>query len=271
MTNLLRAHFARLWKSKLFWLCLLGAYILGVTLGDSAVMEYAGGYGSSDLWGEPLCGFGLLSGIVCAALFSLFFGAEYADGALRNKLIAGHSRTSVYLSVLVTSFLAALMIYAASLAASLFPGPLQGLWNLPAPDTAAAMRAVAGTALMIMAGCAICTAFCMLIRQRAVLAVALILFMVALFVVSLQVGDRYETVTASAMEMFIGPNGPEYIWHQGQEAGPVLTFLYDFLPVSQAFRYMSLEATPVLLAYAALLTAVTTAAGLFFFRRENIT
>lgn len=37
-------------------------------------------------------------GVVFAAFISLFLSAELADGAVRNKLIVGHSRASVYLA-----------------------------------------------------------------------------------------------------------------------------------------------------------------------------
>ena len=269
MTNLLRAHFARLVKSKLYWLCLVIAYILGTAFCNSALGSWNQGWGGASLWGEPLCGFGLVCGILSAALFSLFFGVEYAEGALRNKLIAGHSRTGVYLSALVVSVAAAMLLYLVSWANMLTR--LHGMRQIPFPEAGPLAMAMVGTVLMIVAVASICTLGCMLIRQRAVLAVALILIMVAIFAVSLQVEDRYVTVTASAMEMYMGPNGPEYIWHEGQQAGPMLQFLYDFLPVNQAYRYMALEATPVMLIYSALLTAVTTAAGLFCFRRKNIT
>ena len=271
MTNLLRAHFARLWKSKLYWLCLVASYIMGIAFCNSALGSWAiaENYSwGSELWGQPLCGFGLVCGILCAAFFSLFFGVEYGDKTVRNKVIAGHRRTEIYLSVLVVSVGAALLLYLASLVNMLLR--LDGMRQIPLPDAGQAAMALAGTALLIVAVCSICTMFCMLVHKRAVLAVVLILLMVVLFAVSLQVEDLYQTVTAEGMEMYVGPDGPEFIWHEAQGAGPTLTFLYNFLPVNQAYRYMELDATPVMLAYTTLLTAVTTAAGLFCFKRKNI-
>lgn len=39
---------------------------------------------------------GILSAIFC----SLFTGTEYSDGTIRNKIVVGHSRISIYLSLI---------------------------------------------------------------------------------------------------------------------------------------------------------------------------
>lgn len=88
MTNLIHAHFARLMRAPVFWLAAAVSAGAGLRL---EFIQYAG-----LVIFPPAC---------CAVVFSLFFGTEYADGTIRNKLAAGHSRTAVYMSVLAVSIL----------------------------------------------------------------------------------------------------------------------------------------------------------------------
>lgn len=62
-----------------------------------------------------------LLGLVYASFVSLFLSSEYSDGTLRNKLIAGHSRTAVLMSFFLISFAGCLIITFAWLIGSL-PG-----------------------------------------------------------------------------------------------------------------------------------------------------
>ena len=54
--------------------------------------------------------FVLMSGVVLSAFCSLFVGAEYSDGTIRNKIAVGHSRAAVYLANLVTCSAAGVLI-----------------------------------------------------------------------------------------------------------------------------------------------------------------
>ena len=46
--------------------------------------------------------------ISASAFCSLFIGTEYSDGTIRNKLVVGHTRGTIYLSNLIVSMAAAL-------------------------------------------------------------------------------------------------------------------------------------------------------------------
>lgn len=50
-------------------------------------------------------------GVVLAALVSLFVGDDFSDGVIRNKLIAGRTRSAVYLSNMITVWTASLGLY----------------------------------------------------------------------------------------------------------------------------------------------------------------
>lgn len=62
--------------------------------------------------------------LLAALVISLFIGKDFAERTIRNKLISGHSHASVYLSNLVTGFIAALLIYVAMLIGGLIGIPL---------------------------------------------------------------------------------------------------------------------------------------------------
>ena len=49
--------------------------------------------------------YAMLIGLVLSVFLPLFFGSEYSDGTIRNKLAAGHPRLSVYLANLITAVL----------------------------------------------------------------------------------------------------------------------------------------------------------------------
>ena len=229
MTSLIRSHLARLWKSPVFLLALAAMVPMGLGLSGSAAGDIQNGAGPA-AWGQPLCGPGVLMGVVLAAVFSLFFGAEHAGGAMRNKLIAGHGRVSVYLAALAASLLAALTLYLVCLLAG---APRLGwmLQNAPAPDAKTLALSLGGTALLLTAYCALCVTLCMLVQRRAALAVVLILLMAALLFASIQVQDAYETATAGGMQMMIDEAGQkQWVFHEPGQAGALVTFLYDALP-----------------------------------------
>ena len=118
-------------------------------------------------------GFAMVVGVVMAAFIPLFFGTEYSDGAIRNKLIVGHSRVCVYFANLIASLGAAVAFSAAYLLACIAVGiPLIGGLNLPAAATAAALG---GSLVMTAAYCAIFTFITMTCSKKSASAVACLL------------------------------------------------------------------------------------------------
>lgn len=281
MINLISAHLSRLRKSPIFYLCLIGMYCVGFGLVGSALADFEFSldgqflYARPELWGQPLCGPAILIGFGGAALFALFFGTEYADGTIRSKLITGHSRTAIYFATLITGVIASFLLYLAALAAILLPGFMHGLWRIPAPDPAALILSVAGTILIFVAHSAVFTMLSMLIHRRAVLAVVLILLIVLMFYCTMKITDAVGANRGGMTLEYMGQteNGEDifdYVYVEPVPNGPVLTFLTDFFPGYQAYRYMDLDATPRTLACSALLIVLTTGAGLILFKRKDI-
>lgn len=123
MRKLLNANFSRLWKSKIFLMLELITFLFGIiayflvriniiNIGEDWIVRNANFY---------FFMVSLYVGALTAIFSSLFFGTEYSDGTIRNKLIVGHSRKSVYFSnwilnatvtvlFLVTHYLTAILI-----------------------------------------------------------------------------------------------------------------------------------------------------------------
>lgn len=111
MSKLLHSNFSRLWKNKIFWICMGGMLIYAVVY-----MLNAGKTPISSATGQvyPLehyyFQFLLYVGFFFAVVSSMFLGTDYSDGTMRNKLIVGHTRTNVYLANLIVTFVAGLLI-----------------------------------------------------------------------------------------------------------------------------------------------------------------
>lgn len=122
MIGLMRANFARLFKSKALWVCMIFSPALEML---SLLLEISGNipFRRTQVPLEPNL-FGHEANIILLlAIFAgLFLGTEYSDGGLRNKLIVGHTRTAVCLSDLLTCITAGLMIFAVQFSVDLMLG-----------------------------------------------------------------------------------------------------------------------------------------------------
>lgn len=101
MWNLLCANFFRLRKSVLFWGLLGVMFALGTAFTLQHI-QYQLQRGTRFYLTIDLFSYALLLGFGMAVFIPLFFGAEHSDGAMRNKLTAGHLRVSIYLTHLIT-------------------------------------------------------------------------------------------------------------------------------------------------------------------------
>lgn len=185
MNNLLKVMGRRLLRDKVFYLAITVTLVLSlyVSLSNAPLMaEWA--KAGEDVSLEK-CFFNLapLLGLIFASFTSLFLGTEYSDGALRNKLIAGHGRISVFLADFIITMIGCLVINTAWVAGSLpglcfFDGFAFG-WKTFALWIAVSLCSAAAFA-------AIFTTLSMLISNKAVSAVvSLVLWFVLLFIGSI--------------------------------------------------------------------------------------
>ncbi len=275
MGKLLAANFARLKKDKIFWIC-MGVMLLyavvymlnGCRQATADLSDYS--YGLDQYYFH----FAASIGLFCALFSSMFFGTEYGDGTIRNKIIIGHARQSVYLANFLTAFTAALCMMLVWLIGALVAVPVLGFWKMSAPNVI--LYLLIGV-MLLAALCSICTFVSMLSVNKAMtVALSILLVLGLIAFASMVYGSLQEpemssgvSITANGMEMSdLGPN-PNYITGVKRE---IYEWLIDFLPTGQGLRMWQLEINrPVrMLVSSAFITLFTTLGGIFLFKRKNL-
>ena len=277
MTNLLSANFLRLWKNKTFWAS------MGVSLGMGLFMvvdswrsaQVSGGAWSSSVDAE-LFKYAAFIGILAAEFIPLFFGTEYSDGTIRNKLIAGRSRVTIYFINLLSGFVTCALCSAAYILGCIALGiPLLGWFTQP---PALLLTALAGCLFMTAAFCAIFTFVTMNCSRKSTAVVICLLGAFAAFIGAIVIHSMLEAPEfIQGYELSVGgqvvsapmePN-PNYLTGAKRE---LYQFIFDLLPSGQSVQYCSLQfGDPIrLMGLAATVTAVFTAAGAALFRRKDL-
>lgn len=285
MTELLSANFLRLRKTNLIWgslgvcvglgaLAALGEFRFQVGMGaDLSVPEVAQ---AKALLEGQFFEYAAFIGILAAEFISLFFGTEYSDGAIRNKIAVGRSRLSIYFANLITGFAASLGCMAGYMLSCLaVGGPLLGWFTKPAPPL---LCAIAGSVVMLAAFCAIFTFVTMNCSKKST---SVVICLLAVFTALIAAAVIYSMLDApefiSGYEMSV--NGqiveavpePNPMYLTGAKRA-VYQFLYDLLPTGQALQYTMLSFTdPVrLMGLGLAVTAVFTGAGAALFKRKDL-
>lgn len=288
MSELLSAGFYRLRRAKLLWIvCLLLALVsagyvawswqaaqryYSVLEGDlkelTGVMQAS--YMDSAFFSIPAVAV-LLSSAVCA----WELGAEYQNGAQRNKLTVGHKRRDVYLTALLLTVLVCDLLCLAAFLPGI-PVMLLTVGGFGMGWTRA-LLSMAGMTAASAALASLFTLLCLNIQNRAASAIVAIGLTLALMLGGSALSDRLaqtpgysihettvngELVQTTTSTRYI-PEGP---------VRDVLTFLADFNPGGQVLRHSTTRADRAgrFAAYDALFFALTSAAGLLIFRRKDL-
>ena len=268
MLKLLRADFFCLRRSRALWLCAAAAFIL-----SSAYMLRASADSMQTLEQNLLQVFPFLP-ILHAAFVSLFWGLEYQDGTLRNKLIVGHSRGQVYLSRLLASITGCFGILLAWALSILAGAARLGWFAAPAHVL---LRDAAVILLLTAALASILTMLCMLLTNRAVSAVTAILLMFGLLALASAFYNvlcepelvSAAVMTASGFEVGEPIPNPHYV---SGTLRTVYQFVVDTLPTGQAILLANqeLERLALSLSASAGLVLLCSAAGMLVFRRKDL-
>ena len=280
MRNLLSAGFARLWRSKAFYLSLGALFLLAVFIMlnfSRQAMADTSGY--SFYLEHHYFDTAVYSGIFIAAFIGIFISVDYSDGTLRNKLIIGHTRTAVYLSHLIICAAASVIFTVTWVVGGMVGIPVLGLWAIPADQLflVAVVSVLASISLS-----AIFLSVCILSANKAVTAVTCILLSLALIVIASFFGNNLAepemthgmTITMENGLQVMDPTpNPNYVT---EPLRTVYIAIINILPTGQQMLLANLKSGlnfavyPLQIAGSLLLTVLCTGAGLFLFRRKDL-
>lgn len=277
MSKLLSAGLFRLRVSKAFWLGLIFMFGMAVF---AVLNQYFSSieYGFETKLDNFVLGFANIIPILAAVFCSLFLGTEYSDGTMRNKLVIGHSRATVYLSSLIISIVAALLMCLACVLGVCAVGiPLLGGLQMALPQFLAML---AGSIMMVCAVCAILTAICMLIPNKTIIAIVSILGMIGLLLLAIDISTRLTEPEFYPPSMLITVDGvvqasDEAVLNPNFLTGTkraVYEYAYDILPTGQALQYASMRAEHLwqMPLYSLAIILISTLSGVFFFKRKDL-
>ena len=200
-------------------------------------------------------------------------------GAIRNKLMAGHSRNSVYLAGLLCSIVGSLfLVFAACFGALAFGLPLIGGFQLTA--RAIALLLLCGVGVTVVYA-SVYTLLSLLISSRALSVAACLLTSIVLMSFSQKIFSALEQPEHILSQYVFTENGATLLENAGE--GPlnpdyvdgvqrtVFQFINDLLPTGQAFQIanLSVERPWLLLGCSLALVLLTTGLGLFLFRKKR--
>ncbi|MGM9670645.1 MAG: ABC transporter permease subunit [Oscillospiraceae bacterium] len=276
MRKLLSANFTRLWRNKVFWLCVLfsvGAAVVTAVGAHRVIVRHPGIEITLE---SNLFQIAAMVGFAQAVFCGLFLGTEYSDGTVRNKLVVGHTRAAVYNANLIVCMAAGLVM---SLAYFVVYLPLGwALIGAPTTATKPLTGLIALTLLMTLSFSAIFTLIGMLNQNKAGAAVtALLLVLATMFLCSYLLAQLNEQETTMAGQMLSDgtvvlpdpePN-PDYV--SGTKR-VIYQFIVDFLPIGQGMQISNAEVTnPWRMGiYSAVIVVLSALLGTSSFRRKDI-
>lgn len=274
MRKLFSANQFRLIKTKVFWFTVAFAFCFSIfSVLQGQKIDTLGNLGR-DLdyyYVQPLPFFGMIISVFIA----LFFGTEYSDGTIRNKLIVGHKRSDIYLASLLTCFLGVLIVIIAWLLGGLAGIPYFGLWSVGIPKFC---QYVITAVFSIMAIASILVLESQIISNKTVSAVVIIFTALALILLGsyfhnalLEPETTISNVIISSDGIEYGPEiaNPAYI---GGNLRKVYKAMMCIVPTGQAFLIAEKEVTQPFLMFICSLVVITvsTLVGVILFRKKNI-
>lgn len=272
MNRLLTANFTRLKKSKIFWICIIFMFALGaLEISALGLLDIQVEYMDSDFF-DYVPTIQIVGAVFC----SLFIGTEHSNGTIRNKIIIGHQRVSIYLSNFITCAFADILICTSFLIGYFCVGfPLIKAFE---SDAKTIVVCILCSYVLSIAITAIYTMIAMLSQNKAAIAVTcMILALLCIYsggYISSRLNEPEEiansiiVVDGQVTPTDITPN-PLYLSGTQRD---VFEFLNDFLPGGQAVQIANIEVEkPYLLTlYSGMIIIIITGIGCAAFQRKDL-
>ena len=278
MCNLLMTNLKRLVKTRAFQIAAAVVAVIGLfeifMMYRDSIIEMDTPYFDGGLFS-----FAALGVFALAAVVPLFVGSEYSDGTIRNKLVVGHLRGAVYLSMLFTSLFAGTLLILVWTAAYLIPGVIlmehaNPLWVYLCLYLAMFLELAVFSAIFTLltmtlgnkAGSAVVCILCALLLVMQGIIVKSMLEEPEFYGPEIIVSDSGEVSYSGEME----PN-PNYI-PEGSPKRAFYNFLMDFTPGGQALQIsaQAIDNLSKMCFYDIGWLVVMTGVGVLIFRRKDL-
>ncbi len=275
MTRLLRANFARLWKTTSFWVCTAISAVLSAA---SVVSGYMIRPISVEYMGTSMISNASNALLFIAIFAALYLGTDHSNGTIRNKLIIGRTRIEIYFANLITIIAFGIMQLGAAYAAVHVAGAFLG-GNLGMPAGEFAMKTLV-CVCALAAMCALFTVIGMLCSSKSLIVTITLISVFALMLTGALITQRLaepELVTGASIDengnLHIGGQVPNPLYVSGVQRD-ILTAVNDVLPMGQLIQATagsgSLHAEELMPLYSLGVLAVSTAVGVVVFRKKDM-
>ena len=269
MIRLLKAGLFRLKKEVLFWLFIfLTIGLAGYTLLRYSLVENVN-------LDKVINEFIMYIGLFIAIFVSIFVGKEYSQGIIRNKIIVGHSRISIFLANLIISIIASILCEIVYLVLVFLIGiPLFGQLQMPLSQFAMVLL---NTILVIISFCSIFNFIAMICSEITVSTTICMVLFIAMFIAQATLGltafsTKYLTNT------FLDENGNKIVTQEpdpnypGDQKVKQAKILFLSIPQGQAMEISSndfelLSQMPV---YSILLISIVNFLGIYIFYKKDL-
>ena len=283
MCNLIRAEWERLLHSLIYRIALLVSVGLPVVIMIGRwwdIQKHREAYESmGEEWTSPdalLFASILCIALIVAACISIFLGTEYADGTIRNKLMVGHKRSSIYLSKIIVCLVATTLLWVWNVACAW----LMGRWLLGKylMETEAMGKTFLVGLVAMWAATALILMISMLIQNIGIGTMVNLLVYIAAIVFSVTVYQKlrapeyypeFEIDPQSGQVEAIEKKNELYLGGTARKIYEVL----NTLPYGQMGAIADggmIEDVPLALLYDGVMIVVSSAIGIVVFKKSNL-
>ena len=237
MIKLLRAGIFRLKKEIMFWLFI----IVTILIAGIRILRTT----HNILLNQVLYDYIIYIGLFIAMFVSIFVGKEHSEGIIRNKIIVGHSRVSIYLSKLIISILVSLLCEFIYIAIMILIGShIFEKFEMPISQLSMIMLNVV---LIIAVYCSIFNLISMICSEITISVITCVVIFITMFIAQALLGEtasipKYITHSSfdsngvkSIISQELNPNYP------GDDVVKFAETIYLLLPPGQATELTSSE------------------------------
>lgn len=275
MYKLLDAGFARIKKNKVFWGCIIVSIGIAIFMLISNYLDFIN-YNAQIQTSELVSNYLPMIGIFIAIFTGLFVGTEYSDGTIRNKIIAGHTKTNIFLSnFIISSIIAIIFEIVWTLVVLLIAVPVFGK---PTIGLNVLLITCFDSIIFIIAYCAIFNFISVLSCNKTISAVSCILLffiMLGVTVTSFNIIQTPATVQEGGLDPDTGivnfkeVDNPKY---PSDAKRRFYQTIVDIIPMGQAFSLgAGLDTNVYMLPiYSVAIIVIFNGTGVYLFNRKDL-